>query len=158
MSIASEIQRIQNGVNNLKTALTNAGYTIPNGTKIDGFAAIVENGGSGSGSGNTGGSLPTWNITIKTETAEPDTVLVIYPVLENNDIVFKTAVIDLMMPGGKTEFTIIGTTFFMDYSIMHSGDIYTKTSIPFQFMNGDLVQYTITADSNLYPNGINIII
>lgn len=52
MSIASEIQRIQNGVNNLKTALTNAGYTIPNGTKIDGFAAIVENGGGG------GGELP----------------------------------------------------------------------------------------------------
>lgn len=42
MSIASEITRLQTAKNDLATAITNKGVTVPASTTIDGYATLVE--------------------------------------------------------------------------------------------------------------------
>ena len=51
MSISSDLTRIQNAKSSLATSITNKGVTVPSGTKIDGFAALVDQISSGGGSG-----------------------------------------------------------------------------------------------------------
>lgn len=42
MSIATEIQRLQNAKTSLATAIGNKGVTVPSGTKLDGYASLVD--------------------------------------------------------------------------------------------------------------------
>lgn len=42
MSVASEITRIANAKNDIATAIANKGVTVPNGTKIDGMATLID--------------------------------------------------------------------------------------------------------------------
>lgn len=42
MSIASEITRLQGAKSDLKTSIENKGVTVPSGTKIDGYSALVD--------------------------------------------------------------------------------------------------------------------
>ena len=47
LSISSDLTRIQNAKSSLATSITNKGVTVPSGTKIDGFAALVDQISSG---------------------------------------------------------------------------------------------------------------
>ena len=51
LSISSDLTRIQNAKSSLATSITNKGVTVPPGTKIDGFAALVDQISGGGGSG-----------------------------------------------------------------------------------------------------------
>lgn len=42
MSIQSEVTRLQNAKTELKTAIQNKGVTVPGGTTLDGYAALVQ--------------------------------------------------------------------------------------------------------------------
>lgn len=48
MSIATEITRLQTAKSNLKTSIENKGVTVPSATKLDGFAALVDQISAGS--------------------------------------------------------------------------------------------------------------
>lgn len=48
MSIATEITRLQTAKSNLKTSIENKGVTVPSATKLDGFAALVDQISTGS--------------------------------------------------------------------------------------------------------------
>lgn len=50
MSVQSQIQRLQNAKTALKTAIEGKGVTVPNSTKLDGYADLVDNIESGGGS------------------------------------------------------------------------------------------------------------
>lgn len=66
MSISSDLTRIQNAKSSLATSITNKGVTVPPGTKIDGFAALVDQISGGGGSGyvtETG----TWTPSVDTD-------------------------------------------------------------------------------------------
>lgn len=56
MSIQSEINRIKAAVTALASSIANKGVTVPDGTKLDGMAALVDSIRTGSGSG---GDAPT---------------------------------------------------------------------------------------------------
>ena len=55
MSIKTEITRLQNAKASIKTAIEGKGVTVPDGTKLDGMAALVDSISSGGGS-----SSETW--------------------------------------------------------------------------------------------------
>ena len=55
MSIKTEITRLQNAKTSIKTAIEGKGVTVPDGTKLDGMAALVDSISSGGGS-----SSETW--------------------------------------------------------------------------------------------------
>lgn len=42
MSIASEIERLQNAKSALKTAIEGKGVSVPSDTKLDGYADLVD--------------------------------------------------------------------------------------------------------------------
>ena len=42
MSIASEIERLQNAKSALKTAIEGKGVSVPASTKLDGYSALVD--------------------------------------------------------------------------------------------------------------------
>lgn len=54
MSIASEITRLQGAKSDLKTSIEGKGVTVPSATKIDGYAALVDQIQTGGGGGHTG--------------------------------------------------------------------------------------------------------
>lgn len=63
MSVQQEIQRIESAKTSLKTAIEGKGVTVPDGTKLDGYGALVSRisqsgGGSGGGGGVTVEILP----------------------------------------------------------------------------------------------------
>lgn len=47
MSIKTEITRLQNAKTSIKTAIEGKGVTVPDGTKLDGMAALVDSISSG---------------------------------------------------------------------------------------------------------------
>ena len=51
MSIKTEITRLQNAKASIKTAIEGKGVTVPDGTKLDGMAALVDSISSGGGGG-----------------------------------------------------------------------------------------------------------
>ena len=73
MSIQTELTRITNAKAAIKTAIEGKGVTVPDGTKLDGLAALIESiqaggGGSGTGSGYaTGTYTVASDITIGTD-------------------------------------------------------------------------------------------
>ena len=54
MSISSEVTRITNAKAAIKAAIEGKGVTVPDGTKLDGMAALIESIEAGSGSGGGG--------------------------------------------------------------------------------------------------------
>lgn len=52
MSVQSEITRLQNAKAAIKTAIEGKGVTVPNGTLLDGMAALIESIEAGGGGGN----------------------------------------------------------------------------------------------------------
>ena len=52
MSIASEISRLQTAKADLKTAIEGKGVTVPNSTKLDGYADLVDSIETGGGGGS----------------------------------------------------------------------------------------------------------
>ena len=52
MSIASEIERLQNAKSALKTAIEGKGVTVPSATKLDGYSALVDSISVGGDSGS----------------------------------------------------------------------------------------------------------
>lgn len=59
MSIKTEITRLQNAKASIKTAIEGKGVTVPDGTKLDGMAALVDSISSGGGS-----SSETWVLNV----------------------------------------------------------------------------------------------
>ena len=59
MSVQSEIDRIAGAKSDISTAITNKGVTVPDGTKLDGMAALIDSisGGGGGGSSQGGFSV-----------------------------------------------------------------------------------------------------
>ena len=51
MSVQSEITRIESAKTAIATAIEGKGVTVPEGTKLDGMAALVEAISAGGGSG-----------------------------------------------------------------------------------------------------------
>lgn len=52
MSVQSEITRLQNAKTALKTAIEGKGVTVPNNTKLDGYADLVDNISAGGSDGD----------------------------------------------------------------------------------------------------------
>lgn len=67
MSVQSEITRIESAKTAIATAIEGKGVTVPEGTKLDGLAALVESIEAGGG-----GGIPGYNIISGTYTPETD--------------------------------------------------------------------------------------
>ena len=64
MSVQSEITRLANAKNAIVTAIEGKGVTVPDGTLLDGMAALIE-------SIEAGGSIYTGNFTYESDTSWP---------------------------------------------------------------------------------------
>ena len=62
MSVQSEITRLASAKNDIATAITNKGVTVPSGTKLDGMAALIDQIKSG-GNGGKGIRINVYNYT-----------------------------------------------------------------------------------------------
>ena len=81
MAISDEITRLQQAKADLKTAIENKGVTVPNSTKLDSYAALVD---SISGGGSDDNDI--WYIILMADNYS-DYILKMYPSLEcDNDI------------------------------------------------------------------------
>lgn len=52
MSISTDLTRLQSAKAAMKTAMQNKGVTVPDGAKLDAFAALIDSISAGGGSGN----------------------------------------------------------------------------------------------------------
>lgn len=68
MSISSEVTRITNAKAAIKTAIEGKGVTVPDGTKLDGMAALIESISSGGSSNLWGGKFTTGSFILAEET------------------------------------------------------------------------------------------
>lgn len=68
MSIISEINRLKSAKIALKTAIEGKGVTVPSGTKMDGFAALVDSIAQGGASNFVSGTFTTGSTTGATQT------------------------------------------------------------------------------------------
>ena len=89
MSIQTELTRIINAKAAIKTAVEGKGVTVPDGTLLDGMAALIESIEAGGGGGGTGYNFdgnPRWVSTGEFTASETVSVSTIEPILFNPEV------------------------------------------------------------------------
>ena len=137
MSIQAELTRITNAKAAIKTAIEGKGVTVPDGTLLDGMAALIESieAGGGSGGGDGGWAIDGFALLSGTFTPEADITSGYYKIKVGT---YKTAptkvysalyIIDGFPDGSTTKHGIaaIGTTMVQNGSYSNRG-AYLKIS------------------------------
>lgn len=109
MSIATEIQRLQNAKTSLATAIGNKGVTVPSGTKLDGYASLVDQIQTGSSEDTLIEALHN-----RTTSVEDDTLTSI----RSYGLAYMTALTSVSFPNLQT---INSYAFYNDYSLEMEG-------------------------------------
>ena len=89
MSIQTELTRITNAKAAIKTAIEGKGVTVPDGTLLDGMAALIESIEAGGGGGGTGYNFdgnPRWVSSGEFTVSETVSVSTIEPILFNPEV------------------------------------------------------------------------
>lgn len=142
MSIQTELTRITNAKAAIKAAVEGKGVTVPDGTLLDGMAALIESieAGGGSGGYNFDGN-PRWISSGEFTPANTITVNNLNPILFTPSV----------MSGNNTD-AVRGRFFFMfDATKTPSGNYsYTAT------MNNATLYSVVTVSNYLYLYGGNV--
>ena len=109
MSIATEIQRLQNAKTALATAIGNKGVTVPSGTKLDGYASRVDQIQTGSSEDTLVEALHN-----RTTSVEDDTLTSI----RSYGLAYMTTLTSVSFPNLQT---INSYAFYNDYSLEMEG-------------------------------------
>ena len=128
MSIQTDLTRIKNAKEAIKTAVEGKGVTVPDGTLLDGMASLIESieagGGSGSGNFATGTFTTTDDITSN--------------VVINHNLGVKPKFIIVLCTDSKSYEESKPTILSFYYIYPYSSDIYGHK---FQLPNSSLVAY-----------------
>lgn len=116
MSISSEITRISNAKTAIAESIANKGVTVPDGTKIDGMATLIDSIETGGG----GDTSETWLLNESVDTATKQTFECSFG--SNGETFSKMVIGGMGVPGSSG---IVYSLYFDDTKVADGGLIYT---------------------------------
>lgn len=152
MSIKTEIARLQNAKASIKTAIEGKGVTVPDSTKLDGMAALVDSISSGGG-----GGVGTCKLTINVTTPpsdDPEWSLDIFPTDSSGEDIL----LDANNPSGEKVLPnngmfVLVTPNTIDFVDTSDWGIFDSAGVSVEYVEGPYVTRTYICYAGETGNG-----